>query len=215
VRTLRSFATVLAVLMLALGASAAYTVRPGDTLTGIAARFGVTVSDLAQANGIADPNRVQAGKLLNVPETGGGFPSTLRRSSDRLALVPYFQRWAAANGLPVDLLMAMTWVESGWQNNVVSSKGAIGIGQLMPTTAEFIRTELIGQPGLDPRIPEHNIRISARYLRWLLVRSHGDVRLALAGYYQGPHSVATRGVWAPTTRYVDAVLALRKRFATP
>jgi N-acetylmuramoyl-L-alanine amidase len=215
VRLLRSSATLVSVLALTLGASAAYTVRPGDTLTGIAARFGVTVADLARANGITDPNRVQAGRLLDVPEAGGSLPAALRRSSDRLALVPYFQRWAAANGLPADLLMAMTWLESGWQNNVVSSKGAIGIGQLMPATAEFVRTELIGQPGLDPRIPEHNIRISARYLRWLLLRARGDVRMALASYYQGPHSVETRGVWGPTVLYVDAVLAVRSRFATP
>lgn len=213
-RVLRGSATIAAVLLLALGASAAYTVRPGDTLSGIAARFGVSVSDLAGANGITNPDRVLAGKVLTVPKAGG-FPATLRRSPDRLALVPYFQRWATANALPVDLLMAMTWLESGWQNQLVSSKGAVGIGQLMPGTSEFVRTQLIGQPGLDPRIPEHNIRISARYLRWLLLRSHGDVRLALASYYQGPHSVATRGVWGQTALYVDAVLALRTHFATP
>ena len=213
-RVVRGFATLLAAVTLVFGASAAYTVRSGDTLTAIAAQFGVSVSDLVRANGITNPDRIMPGKVLSVPEPSG-FPLALRRSPDRLALIPYFQRWAAANGLPVDLLMAMTWVESGWQNSVVSPKGAVGIGQLMPVTAEFIRTELIGQPGLDPRVPEHNIRISARYLRWLLLRAHGDARLALASYYQGPHSVETTGVRGGTVLYVDAVLALRKRFATP
>jgi soluble lytic murein transglycosylase-like protein len=211
---LRSSATLVAVLALAFGASAAYTVRPGDTLTGIAARLGVSVADLVKANGIADPNRVAAGKVLNVPEAAPtGLPVLLQRSPSRLALVPHFQRWAAANGLPVDLLMAMTWLESGWQNTVVSSTGAIGIGQLMPVTTEFIRSELIGQPMLDPRIPEQNIRMSARYLRWLLFRVGGDVRLAVASYYQGPRSVETVGIRGETGRYVDNVLALRKRFA--
>jgi N-acetylmuramoyl-L-alanine amidase len=108
--------------------------------------------------------------------------------------------------------MATTWLESGWQNDVVSSVGAYGIGQLMPGTVRFIRTELIGLESLDPRVPEHNIRMSARYLRWLLERANGDVRLALAGYYQGPASVRAVGALPSTVAYVNGVLALRGRF---
>ena len=211
-RVLRPYTTIAALLALALGGSAAYTVQPGDNLTTIGARFGVTVADLARANGIADPNRLRAGQSLNIPEAASTLPVEIRRAPERAALVPIFHRWANANAIPADLLMAMTWLESGWQNRVVSPKGAVGIGQLMPRTTEFIRTELIGQPWLDPRVPEHNIRMSARYLRWLLLRARGDVRIALASYYQGPHSVATTGIWPGTVAYVDGVLAARKRF---
>jgi soluble lytic murein transglycosylase-like protein len=215
VRVLRSSATVVAVFALAAGASAAYTVRPGDTLTGIASRHGVTVSELARTNGISNPNLVQIGRSLEIPARpgAGGYPLALRRAPDRLSLVPHFRWWAAANNIPADLLMAMTWLESGWQNSIVSPKGAVGIGQLMPTTTEFIRSELIGVPTLDPRVPEQNIRLSARYLRWLLARANGDVRRALATYYQGPRSVETIGMYRDTVLYVDGVLALRKYFA--
>lgn len=52
-----------------------YVVQPGDTLFGIAARFGTTVDALAAANGIADPSSIQAGQSLTIP---GGNPATLR-----------------------------------------------------------------------------------------------------------------------------------------
>ena len=67
----RAVAPVLVVATLALGANAGtYVVRPGDTLSAIAGRLGVSVGDLAGANGITDPNRVLVGQRLDVP--GGG-----------------------------------------------------------------------------------------------------------------------------------------------
>jgi LysM repeat protein len=255
--------TLAALVALALGGSAAYTVRPGDTLSGIASRLGTSVGTLAQLNGISDPHRIVAGKTLQVPggavtapraakvhvvaagenlstiaarhgTTAGAIarasglsdPNRIRAGmrlsipptssftvpADRRGLVPHFRRWAQANGIPADLLMATCWLESGWQSRVVSSAGAVGIGQLMPGTTAFVRRHLIGVPSLDPRVPEHNIRMSARYLRFLIQRRGGDVRTALADYYQGPGSVDRNGVYAGTVRYVDAVLALRPRF---
>ena len=268
---MRSFRIVAGVLALGLGASAAYTVKPGDTLSGIAARLGVSAAELARSNGITDPNRVDAGRTLSVP--GGraastpakvhvvsqgdnlstiarrygvtvtelaranrldarkvlrvgarlavpvpaartGFPARLVAAPERLALVPHFVKWSKANGLPPDLVMATTWLESGWQNDAVSSVGALGIGQLMPGTVKFVRHELIGVDTLDPRIPEHNIRMSARYLRFLLQRSGGDVRTALAAYYQGPGSVDRIGAQPGTVAYVNGVLALRRLFTS-
>jgi soluble lytic murein transglycosylase-like protein len=268
---------LVGVLVLALGGSAAYTVKPGDTLSGIAARAGVSAAELARANGITDPNRLFAGRNLSLPGAaaaptagsgrthvvaagdnlstvasrygvsvatlaqanrldprrvlrlgarltvpaapgagavaGSGYPARLLASPSRLALVPHFRHWAKANGLPPDLVMATTWLESGWQNDVVSKVGAYGIGQLMPDTVRFIRSDLIGVGSLDPRVPEHNIRMSARYLRWLLERADGNVRVALAGYYQGPASVQTIGAQPGTVAYVDGVQALRRFFA--
>ena len=210
-RAFRRTTTVVSLVALALGASAAYTVKPGDNLTSIAARFGVSVADLAKANGLTNPDRLAVGKTLDIPGSTG-LPASLRAAPDRMALVPLFKRWAAANQIPADLVMATAWVESGWQNSVVSYTGAIGIGQLMPRTTEFIRTDLIGQPWLDPTVPEHNIRMSARYLRWLLQRNDGDVVRTLASYYQGPGSLETTGMRPTTYAYVKAVLALRGRF---
>ena len=159
------------------------------------------------------PIWVPGGSAQGAAQGPARYPQRLRQSPGRLALVPHFRHWAAANRIPADLLMAMTWLESGWQNGKVSSVGAIGIGQLMPGTVEFVREELIGVPTLDPRVPAENIRMSARYLRWLLARYGGDPRAALAGYYQGPGALDRHGPYPGTVTYVAAVLALRPRFA--
>src|SRR5437588_9492272 len=64
---------ILAALVVAGQAAAgAYVLRPGDTLTGVAARNRVSVTDLAQANGISNPDRVLAGTSLRIP----GGPAT-------------------------------------------------------------------------------------------------------------------------------------------
>jgi len=200
-----------------------YTVRPGDTLSGIAVRLGVGTSALAEANGIADPDRLVAGRTLQVPGGGttaaaataspsvpSGLPARVRANPDRLAYIPIFERWASTYGVPADLLMAMTWLESGWQQGRVSSTGAVGVGQIMPDTTAWMRDHVIGEP-LDPTAVDDNIRMSARYLQWLLDRTGGDVRLALAGYYQGPASVRTRGLLPETERYVSDIASLRER----
>jgi soluble lytic murein transglycosylase-like protein len=128
-----------------------------------------------------------------------------------MALIPHFQRWAVANELDPALVMAVAWQESGWQNDVVSRAGAIGIGQLLPSTAAFVSRDLIGVP-LDPHVPEDNIRMTARYLHWLLKRTGGDLDLALAGYFQGLASVASIGKLPVTVDYIAIVRGLRPRF---
>ena len=92
--------------------------------------------------------------------------------------------------------------------------GAVGVGQLMPVTADWVAASLIGEPELDRYVVEDNIRMSARYLDWLLDRNDGDVRLALGGYFQGPTSVA-RGEWLDATEtYVANVEAQRSLFVS-
>lgn len=72
-RTLRSLLVVVVLVVASAGATAgtsAYTVRRGDTLSGIADRLGVPVRALAEANGISDPDRVRAGDTLRLPGAG-------------------------------------------------------------------------------------------------------------------------------------------------
>ena len=94
---------------------------------------------------------------------------------------------------------------------MVSPSGAIGIGQLLPTTAAFVAGVLIGAP-LDPYVADDNIRMSARFLSHLLTLTNGDVNMALAGYYQGLTSVRRDGMKATTAAYVNVVLVLQGRF---
>jgi LysM repeat protein len=207
------------------GPEAHHVVQPGETLSHVAVRYGVSVSALAGANGIADPDVVRDGTDLIIPTgggavdisaatpvvatSGGNLPERLQASPDRLAYIPRFDHWANANGIPADLLKAMTWLESGWQQEKVSSTGAVGIGQLMPDTVDHMEM-LIGRD-LDQYSAEDNIRMSARYLRLLLGR-YGTPEGALAAYYQGAGSVEANGTFAETDRYVANVLALRSQF---
>ena len=192
----------------------AHVVAPGETLTAIAARFSTSVRAIVDLNDIRDANRVQVGRQLRIPDTPAptGLPARLVASPARLALIPHFQRWSLANGLDPALVMAVAWQESGWQNGVVSHAGAVGIGQLLPSTARFVSEELIGVD-LDPSIPADNIRMTARYLRYLLTRTGGDLDDALAGYFQGLASVSAIGRLPATVDYIAIVRGLRPRFA--
>ena len=139
------------------------------------------------------------------------LPKELLSFPERLALLPSFDRWAAQYAVPPSLLKALAWMESGWQATVISPSGAIGIGQLLPSTAAFVAGVLIGAP-LDPYLADDNIRMSARFLSHLLTLTNGDVNLALAGYYQGLTSVRRDGMKPTTAAYVNVVLALQGRF---
>lgn len=202
-----------------------YVVAAGETLSQVARRTGVSIDSLAAANKITDVHRIRAGHRLVVPgsaptaeaapddQSSARFPTRLREQPHRLALLPRFDAAAREFGVPADLLKAITWQESGWQNDKVSVTNARGIGQLMPDTVAFVNGSLLrARPRLDPNLPEHNIRMSARFLAYLLQRTKGDTRAAVSAYYQGLRSVQTRGPYPGTLRYADAVLALRKKF---
>jgi soluble lytic murein transglycosylase-like protein len=203
--------------LLGTGGAATYRVQRGDTLAAVARRHGTTVEALAAANGIRNPDHVRAGSTLRLPAPSNSsstslLPEKLRQSPERLALVPHFDRAARDFGVPADLLKAMTWLESGWQNHVVSPVGAVGIGQLMPATVELTNRSLLGGASLDPGKPVDNIRLSARFLRYLLDRCNGDSKAALAAYNQGLRSVRELGPKPHTLVYVADVTALRAGF---
>ena len=194
-----------------------HEVADGETLSGIADHYGLATSTLAEANGISDPDMVVVGTVLSIPAVGPSddgsptsLPKRLRQSPERLALVPLFDIWAARYGVPPDLLKATTWLESGLQTDVVSSTGAVGIGQLMPITVDTVN-ELMGT-SLSPWVPDQNIRMSARNLRFLLDLTGCDTAKTLAGYYQGLGSVERDGLYPSTLAYINGVLKLRARF---
>lgn len=208
-------------------------VHQGDTLWGIAQQVGVPLSALAASNGLSDPSKLSIGTKIVIPQavaqltsailprvapapaaTGsGGFPRRLLDHPRRLALQPLFARWAAAQGVPVTLLEALCWWESGWQAGAQSPTGAYGIGQLEPQTLTFIRKVLLPGAALDPRSASDNIEMAAAYLRWLLDQTGQRPDVALASYYQGLSSVQRHGILPSTRPYVDGILGYARRFA--
>lgn len=201
-----------------------YTVESGDTISAIARDFGVSAADIVSINQLADPHRIVVGQQLQLPAGADEasamalmaahyplLPASIAGDPERVRLIPSFERWAAHYGVAPDLLMAIAYQESGWQAEVVSNKGAIGIGQLLPATASWVAEDLIGQPDLDPYDPDDNIRMSSRFLLWL-TGFLGSEHQAVAGYYQGPTSVATRGLFQQTQAYVASVSSARSRF---
>jgi len=145
------------------------------------------------------------------PATGSSIlPAALLAHPERLKLMPVFVKNANAVGIPADLVQGVAWQESGWQNSVVSSADAYGIGQLLPQTAKFVNKLL--HTHLDMKKPADNIRLEANFLAVLLRATGGHVCEAVASYYQGFATLQRVGVLPESQIYVANVLNLRPRF---
>jgi soluble lytic murein transglycosylase len=112
------------------------------------------------------------------------------------------------------LVAAVIYHESRFDANAESSSGAIGLMQLTPATAKGIALRTGGSRFQlsDLYDPEINVRYGSWYLRHLLERYDGDLRLALAAYNGGQGNVDRGVVFAETREYVKSVLATRKRY---
>lgn len=116
---------------------------------------------------------------------------------------------AAEYGVDRSLVKAVIHAESGYNPNAVSRKGATGLMQLMPGTAQDLKVA-------DSFNPSDNIRGGVRYLRFLLDTFKGNVTLALAAYNAGLTKVAKHGGVPPyneTRNYVSKVLSYQKDYA--
>lgn len=113
--------------------------------------------------------RTAAGKVA--------LPSTHGRS-EREVLDRHVSRYARDYRIDPDLIRAIIANESSWRTTIRSPVGAIGLMQLMPSTAEML--------GVNPLDPEQNIEGGVRYLAALLDMFEGDLDAALVGYNAGP-----------------------------
>jgi soluble lytic murein transglycosylase-like protein len=107
---------------------------------------------------------------------------------------------ARKHGVPEDLFLRLVQQESGWNPGAVSVKGATGLAQLMPGTADLL--------GVDISDPAANLDGGARYLK-MLYDKFGSWKLALAAYNAGPAAVEEHeGIppYAETENYVKAIL---------
>lgn len=111
------------------------------------------------------------------------------------------QTAAARYGVSPSLLAALVWQESRWHPAAVSTKGAVGLTQLMPGTARAL--------AVDARDPAANLDGGAHYLRQMLDTFDGDVERALAAYNAGPGRVIRAGGLpriAETRNYVSTII---------
>ena len=211
--------------------SSAYVVQPGDTLTAIAARAGVSPASLAAANGLELNGVLVSGTVLHLSGSSAsavssasaaasqpvgavaeGSPTDPPYPTPERVTAPQVGSIASANGVPASLAAAIAWQESGFNNDLVSSADARGVMQILPGTWQWIQQSLDTGPPLAPASAADNVRGGVLMLHSLLNATGGDPAMAAAGYFQGLPSVQQHGMYADTQKYVQNVLALQRQF---
>lgn len=121
----------------------------------------------------------------------------------------YVNAYSQHYRVPVPLVRAIVELESNWRSCAVSPKGAMGLMQLMPGTAQRLGV-------LDRCNISQNVSGGVRYLRWLMQQFPGDFRLVAAAYYAGEDIVGRRGLTyrnQDVVRYVAKIRAIYEREA--
>jgi soluble lytic murein transglycosylase len=122
------------------------------------------------------------GVLITVIPAFASEPTSVREYAERCA-----NYYAQQYGVSPALVRAVIQVESGWQPGLVSPKGAMGLMQLMPATAQHYGVT-------HPFHIHENVRGGVAYLAELQELFHGDLRLVMAAYAAGERPVLARGL---------------------
>ncbi|HVN25383.1 MAG TPA: lytic transglycosylase domain-containing protein [Syntrophorhabdales bacterium] len=147
--------------------------------------------------------------ITNIKPAGKGYRILVRDAVGELPLKGNFNQYdglinqhALANGLDPALVKAVMLTESNSNPAAVSRKGAQGLMQIMPDTAQIVELK-------NPFDPDENIRAGARYLKLLQEMFSGDLELVLAAYNAGPTKVIQHNMKVPpiseTVNYVKQV----------
>lgn len=200
-----------------------HVVQPGESIWSIAVHYGSSVAAIASANGIADPSFIVSGQRLTVPgakptpdpvapaaPVTKPAPAGLAAAwAERDAIRRLITAEATARGVPVAFALAVAWQESGWQPGVVSWAGAIGVMQLLPSTAEWVSDAFLDSAAVNLYDARSNIRVGVTLLDYYLDR-YGRRDLALAAYFQGMTAVDRHGIYPVSRPYIASILALER-----
>jgi LysM repeat protein len=186
-----------------------YVVKAGDSLTAIAQRAGTTLSNLARINSLNPAHPLLIGTKLRLPASVGAADPTSVSASNATTVRASLDKWAAYYGIDPSLARALAWMESGFNNSVVSNVGAQGVMQLLPTTWDYVETVLLKKQVAHDA--DGNVQVGLAYLDHLLGAFGGNEQLALAGWYQGERAVREHGIYKVSKPFVANVLALRER----
>lgn len=197
-----------------------YKIHRGDTLSGIASRYNTDISTLAQTNHISNVNLIISGKTLCIPHsttahTGTSYQSLYMANqvavpvrASRVQVAQLLSKAASRHHIPANLVKAIAWQESGWNQSAISPDGGIGIMQIMPYTATWLNS--VSHTHYNPHRLQDNIQLGTIYLHILWGMFHGNLVDVISAYNEGAWNVTHRGIfnWA----YVNSVLSLMKRF---
>jgi N-acetylmuramoyl-L-alanine amidase len=204
-----------------------YTVKPGDTPSGLAVRFRAWTAEVVEMNGSV----LRVGERIKIPVVVAAADRDRRTRASRRATSPEPRADRAPNrghragpsraavrrvvaatarrhGVDPDLALAVSWQESGWQTDRVSSAGAIGAMQVIPSTGRWMS----GVVGHTLHLRDLQDNATAGVVLLKLLQDQARPRVAVAGYYQGLAGVRRHGMYDDTKRYVANVLALKRQF---
>jgi soluble lytic murein transglycosylase-like protein len=206
-----------------------HRVRPGETATGLAVRFHAWTSELIAHNHLGPDGRLLVGQRLEIPVVVAARPRSRQQSQPKSQPQPAARAradhrpdrdpsrgtvrrvvasTAARHGVDPQLALAVSWQESGWQMDRLSSAGAIGAMQVLPGTAAWM--SMYEGRRLHPRRLADNATTGVRLLK-VLRSETSSRRRAIAAYYQGLGAVRSDGLYGETHAYVDNVVALKRR----
>ncbi|QED49914.1 lytic transglycosylase [Cytobacillus dafuensis] len=190
-----------------------YTVREGDTLWGLSKKFGVTFSQLKELNNLSSDTIFidQVLRIKEFPEIDDIIlPPDLINNDRILNWITPIKKFSLQYEIPFPILFGIMLAESSGDPYVVSKKGAIGLMQLLPQTANWL--------SVNPCDPIQSIDGAARYVKELF-DEFKDWELVVAAYNAGPDKVKQYGGIPPieeTREYVQTVFSYSNcRLKTP
>ena len=182
--------------------SGTYSVKPGDTLSGIALALGLTPNGLAQSNGLSLGTPIQPGQALR-------YAVVLYNGPSQAEVGAVLDQQSATVGIEDAFLKAIAWRESNWRM-VDAADGGIGVMQLMPDTVTWLKSTYV--PGAwDPHNLIDNVHAGAVLLLVYSQMYGGDLTKAATAYHGGM-GVVGQTPTAEMTHYTSTVAAFRQSF---